>query len=130
MRKLIITILVLTASVAAVCQNNFQMIDILRNALKDPAISQKDRNFYNASLALMLKNAGKGNIESDSLVKAAWNSEIRMPFNEQNYDTFKMITAYHILTANRKGAADAVMMAEKTFRHSAESIDSIWLDNL
>lgn len=126
MRKLIITILVLTASVAAVCQNNFQMIDILRNALQDSSISQKDRNFYNASLALMLKNAGKGNIESDSLVKAAWNSEIRMPFKEQNYDTFKMITAYHILTANRKGAADAVMMAEKTFRHRAESIDSIW----
>lgn len=127
MRKLIITILVLTASVAAVCQNNFQMIDILRNALQDSSISQKDRNFYNASLALMLKNACKGNIESDSLVKAAWNSEIRMPFNEQNYDTFKMITAYHILTANRKGAADAVMMAEKTFRHRVESIDSIWL---
>ena len=59
MRKLIITILVLTASVAAVCQNNFQMIDILRNALNDPAISQKDRNFYNASLALMAKETSK-----------------------------------------------------------------------
>lgn len=126
MKKILLAILITAVWVAALGQDDLQVINTLRNVLRETSITDSQRNFFNAVLAMSLKNSGRGGAESDSLIDASWKAEMKMPLEKQSYFTYQTIAGYHILSANKKGVADAVRMAEKTFRNDGGKMDSTW----
>lgn len=137
MRKTVIAILTVISVVSAVCMNKLpvsadgretlQMIEMMRAALKEQGLLESQRNFLSAALAVALENSGMGGAESDSLVNAAWMSEQMLPLDQQNFQTYQTIAAYHILSANKKDLSKALDMMEKTCTLDGRRMDKAWL---
>lgn len=103
----------------------FQRMErLMRDALKDPAITDSQRNYIESSLALILKHNGFGGAEPDSLICAAWKSELSMPLEQRNYQTFQSIVGYHILSANKPAILEATRMMEQVRGNRAVVIDN------
>ncbi len=80
---------------------------------KNAQLSQKDRNFYNAAVVVMMMQMDPDPRMEDSLMNAAWQGEMSLPLQERRSQIFQYIAIGRMLQKDKKKVREAVEMAEK-----------------